>query len=232
MPDLTTLISYLSPNSTTDNVNSGPRSTAPHFLDVSLVAGSIGYGRVSAPEYYTARATYYEDPGDEAKAEAFAVEMIQGLFTKKGWSANKTLNNHVSKVLRRGRAPQVNSGGVIFYLSRPRFSDTEVETIRALFLVMFQARLAKLALWDLRLNGNCIACRGAGSVRYKSQTGFRDCQACHGTGKRALSASIKYGFLGISPSAWKLWDDRYEKIYQTMAQWKQSYDKHLMDQFR
>jgi hypothetical protein len=213
MPNNTTLISFLSPNSVGD-VATGARGTSPTKLEVSLVAGAAGFSnKLDADAYYTARAVYYDSKTDEDKALAAGMELVKQRFRKYEWNPKRALAHQVKEAMKA-----------------LDYQEEERTRVEEMAYRLFQLNMAKLALSELRNNENCMSCNGAGVKRYKSQTGFRICKACNGTGKKRATASYKYKALGITDRQWETWGPRYEDIYTELSMWLSEYTKRIGEQ--
>lgn len=212
MPDLTTLISYLSPNSVSD-VATGSKGTSPTKLEVSLVAGAAGFsGKLDAGAYYLARSVYYGEKTDEGRALAAGMELVKEIFRKNDdWSPRKALKSQVDRILSLE-------------------PDLEEQFVWRVAVATFQLNMVELGLNELRKNQNCRNCNGAGVVRYKSQTGFRTCTSCNGSGKARMPTKEKYSFLGISWRQWETWGPRYDLIYMELSLWLDQYNRVLREQ--
>ncbi|MDZ7684146.1 MAG: hypothetical protein U5O39_03370 [Gammaproteobacteria bacterium] len=86
-----------------------------------------------------------------------------------------------------------------------------------------QARLASLAILELRQDGKCMRCNGTGSQRYQK------CRSCDGTGERSMRQSVKCRHCELATRSWvRTWQARYDQVYQVALRWKGRFDAHVV----
>lgn len=91
--------------------------------------------------------------------------------------------------------------------------------------VDLKARLATLALLEIRQDGKCLSCNGTGRRAY------RNCRPCNGSGAASMRESVKYRHCGLSRKAWNTWQPRYNRIYSDVLTWKSTFDQHIIRHF-
>ena len=74
-------------------------------------------------------------------------------------------------------------------------------------------KLAQLACYESLQASHCPTCRGRGQRR-----NGMECDDCHGSGRKPMSARSRYRFAGIDKRNWeRRWQQRYEDVFRRLC---------------